>query len=392
MWTPLLEAWKIHVQGIEDPPVLMTIDQLLNEVRRNLNPLVTMEHIIYLVQQLQALGESILLNDNLIVLSPEWLWRDVISWQLNPEQRGRLGGRTTGVYALEDFQSRCPCPASQALQVLQATNFCIPCEVDIDEIEYEIPCLNLVERLQGLWEPWKQCQANLPHCGLRLFTDEASMYHLTPIFPHLQIQLRKITQTWDPRDSDLYQWWRGSKLCIGPCESIITLEEEDQGYIEIRIRGPKGTGGQCFELLGVIFDAIDTTIDQVAPALLLEKHWLSPSQLADYDDVIHSWKPSQLLTALIDQGFDEVKFKNPFNGRLESVWDIVGCGATVMENCITGTVQPVKLIKPGVKRRLAQMLDPPDPHGKDWCLLAVRLGLGDRVANLDSTIDSPTLR
>lgn len=66
-----------------------------------------------------------LLPGNLIVLSPEWFWQDVINWQLSPEQRGRLGARTTGVYALEDFQARCPCPAGQALQALQAVNLCI---------------------------------------------------------------------------------------------------------------------------------------------------------------------------------------------------------------------------------------------------------------------------
>lgn len=57
-------------------------------------------------------------------MNPEWFWRDVIGWQLNPEQRSRLG-RTTGVYTLEDFQTRCPCPANQALRVLQITNFCV---------------------------------------------------------------------------------------------------------------------------------------------------------------------------------------------------------------------------------------------------------------------------
>jgi len=50
----------------------------------------------------------------------------VLNWQLSPDQRGRLGGRTTGVYTLEDFQARCPCPAAQALQALQAVNLCVP--------------------------------------------------------------------------------------------------------------------------------------------------------------------------------------------------------------------------------------------------------------------------
>ena len=173
---------------------------------------------------------------------------------------------------------------------------------------------------------------------------------------------------------------------------MITLEEEDQGYIEIKVRGPRGSGAQCFALLGVIFDAVDATIEIVAPALLLERHWLSPSQLRDYDEIVHSWEPAPILSALMEKSFEEARFKNPFNGRQESVWDIVGCGMILMDNCIPGPRQPVKYIKPGVQRRLAQMLDPPDPHGKDWCLLAVRLGLGDRVAQLDSMMDSPTLR
>lgn len=81
---------------------------------------------------LQALGECILLSKNLVILNPEWLWRDVVGWQLSPDQRGRLGFRTTGVYTQEDFQARCPCPAGQALQVLQALNLCIPVRTKIE--------------------------------------------------------------------------------------------------------------------------------------------------------------------------------------------------------------------------------------------------------------------
>lgn len=99
------------------------------------------------------------------------------------------------------------------------------------------------------------------------------------------MQLRKITQSWDCHESDLYQWWRGSKLCLGPCECIVTLEEEEQGCIQIWIRGPRGTGSQCFSLLSIIVDAVDAAIEVVAPGMLLERHWQSPSQLRDYDEV-----------------------------------------------------------------------------------------------------------
>lgn len=58
-----------------------------------------------------------------------------------------------------------------------------------EELEYEIPCLNLIERLPGLWEPWISCPVVFPHAGLRLCPGEARFYHLSPIFPHLQVRL-----------------------------------------------------------------------------------------------------------------------------------------------------------------------------------------------------------
>lgn len=69
----------------------------------------------------------------------------------------------------------------------------------------------------------------------------------------------------------------------------MTFEDEDRGFIEIRVRGPRATGAQCFALLGVIFDAINTTLELVAPGMLLEKHWLSPSQLREYEEVKNVW-------------------------------------------------------------------------------------------------------
>lgn len=108
--------------------------------------------------------------------------------------------------------------------------------------------------------------------------------------------------------------------------------------------------------------------------------------------VIHSWEPTLINTALLEKSFQEAYFKNPFNGQRESIWDMIGCSLTSMENCIPGVKQPVKNIKPAIQRRLAQLLDPPDSFGRDWCLLTVRLGLGDKVAQFDSTVNSPTIR
>lgn len=60
-------------------------------------------------------------------------------------------------------------------------------------MEYEIPFLNLVEKLQGLWEPWAPSNISIiPHAGFRLCPSEARLYNLLPIFPHLQVYITSI--------------------------------------------------------------------------------------------------------------------------------------------------------------------------------------------------------
>lgn len=108
--------------------------------------------------------------------------------------------------------------------------------------------------------------------------------------------------------------------------------------------------------------------------------------------IVHSWDPILINLALIDRSFDEAYFKNPFNGKHERVLDMIGCGMNFLENCTPGIKQSIKFIRPVVRRRLAQLLDPPDAFGRDWCLVAVRLGLGDKISYFDSKLDSPTLR
>lgn len=46
-----------------------------------------------------------------------------------------------------------------------------------------------------------------------------------------------------------------------------------------------------------------------------------------------------------------------------------------------------------IKLKICGLLDHPEPHGKDWCLLALRLGLNqEKIAALDSQHTSHTMR
>jgi len=56
----------------------------------------------------------------------------------------------------------------------------------------------------------------------------------------------------------------------------------------------------------------------------------------------------------------------------------------VSEVLLTGDELPVTALSTVCRQQLCKFLDPPDPMGKDWCLLAVQLGLADKVSLLDA--------
>lgn len=70
--------------------------------------------------------------------------------------------------------------------------------------------------------------------------------------------MRLATKRYADPECDLYQWFRGSKLCAGILESMVTLESDAAcgESFEIKVRGPEGTGMACFyfieELLGIV--------------------------------------------------------------------------------------------------------------------------------------------
>ena len=52
---------------------------------------------------------------------------------------------------------------------------------------------------------------------------------------------------------------------------------------------------------------------------------------------------------------------------------------------ILGGDLPITELSTYCQTSLAQLLDPPDPLGKDWCLLAVKLDMGHKIASLDNS-------
>lgn len=56
----------------------------------------------------------------------------------------------------------------------------------------------------------------------------------------------------------------------------------------------------------------------------------------------------------------------------------------VIDAVILGGDLPITELAPACQQSLARLLDPQDPLGRDWCLLAVKLGLVHKIALLDN--------
>lgn len=214
-----------------------------------------------------------------------------------------------------------------------------------------------------------------------------------------QVQLRKETlqnYIYQDNDSDLYQWYNGSKLCTISLESLITLSEDnDIQYIEIKLRGPRETSQYCFYFFEQIIETVTLAIYKVCPGLLIERHILSSQQLRVHDNEPYCFHPDILMAAILEsESTLDVTLYNPETGKHETISQLLLFDNTDLAGNIQwGCILEVSDLPAPVKLKLCGLLDPQDHHGRDWCLLALKLGLNqEKIATLDSQHSSHTMR
>ncbi|XP_044740300.1 death-associated protein kinase 1-like isoform X2 [Chrysoperla carnea] len=400
-WTGLLEQTLIWLNQLkrdnEHYPVL-TRDDFSSLLRSQVNLLASDDHINELLIQLHSIGEVFCI-EHFIVMSLPWLGTELLGELMSTQFLANA--RITGVYTVEDFQSTfAQCDASKLLQLLEALQLCIQCEVD-EEVEYEFPYLNFVETIPGLWDasdPRYQ-ETNACYGGYRLKTPVGTSHLLNSIFPQVQIELRRATfQVINNKEFeselDLYQWFHGSKLCAGLLECMITLEDDDISnsspeYIEVKVRGPSESARECFIFIDEIIAIINNTLMIICPGLIIERHVLSTDQLKSHSTEIHCWPPDVINAAILEaESCEDVTLTNPITEKSESIVDLVMFGCSTLSTILQWSCSlSCRDLHPAVVLRLAGLLDPPDPLGRDWCVLALRMGLPQSViANLHTRV------
>lgn len=317
---------------------------------------------------------------DLVVFNPQWLCSDVIGHLISHDKIVQT--RITGCFSVDEFQLMyADSDALDLLQVLEALELCTPCDNDGD-IEYEFPCLNFVETLNGLWQRDTKRYANGVYGGVRLHTSFQYGAQLKYLFPRIQVYLRRnIAQdTDDPsNDTDLYQWHHGTKYCCGDLEGMIDMDRHEQ-YLEIKVRGSPEARSSLFYFLEDLVNIVEQVIDNVCPGLCVERYTLSPSQLKDHNKIIRSYSPTEILRMQIDNRHSMV-----LSGEVyEDFGDIVCMGSEeIMASICLGMDLDISHLSIHTRRLLSYLLDPTEHMGRDWCLLAVTLGLSDSLPVLD---------
>ena len=416
-------------------PVLSSI-QFKEIIRSQINPLASDEHIRDIILQLQTMGEVLYLkartenSQDLIILTPRWLTVDIIGHFLSHDYISK--NRVIGIYSIDDIQLEFPeTDALDLLQVLESISLCVQCDHEGD-IAYEFPYFTLKEPTDDIWDKKSAKYSDSVYCGLRMQCEKhvPNGQILLCIFPRLQIALRlAIKGHPDYESSELCNWFKGTKLIVGPIEALLTSNPIHEA-IELKVRGPKQMRTECFLLMEDILNTIERTIAEICSGLIVEKHYLSPNHLRQHSDNISTYSSYSILESLLSMETEsavEQTIKSSDLSTEEKISDIICFGienlisirrtkrfqsmtsfnslmcspvsSPVFNPCEGGPTLVANLHSSNLshltKQRLCSVLDPPEAMGRDWCMLGILLGMTDKLPKLDPGANaqlSPTAR
>nr|XP_057927839.1 death-associated protein kinase 1 [Doryrhamphus excisus] len=377
-----LPAWRKQ----SGPNQLMSWQQFVSDVQDQINPLVSQEHLRSLALQLHSMGEINIMQSetvqDVVLLEPRWLCSNVLGRLLSVETPKAIH-HYRGRYRLEEVQALAPeSDLEELLQILDAMDVCArdttnPAMVDV-------PALIKTNGLQRSWTE-EEDEDSMIYGGVRLVPAE----HLTAfpcgMFHKLQVNLCRWSHQQKPDedddgedgDGDIFLWTNGAKVSQGGVEAVILLVNHGQG-VEIQVRGHDTQRAKCYTLLDTVCSITENLLTSTLPGLLTAKYYLSPQQLREHHAPIMVYQPKDFLRAQVQR---ETSLTNTMGGYRESFSSILAFGcAEVYQRGVLGPNVHISDVSLLVRRKLCRMLDPPDALGKDWCLLAMNLGLTDLVA------------
>lgn len=320
---------------------------------------------------------------DVLLLDPRWLCTNVLGKLLSVETPRALH-HYRGRYTVEDVQRLVPdSDVEELLQILDAMDICAR---DLSSgTMVDIPALIKTDNLHRSWTDEED--EGRVYGGVRIVPVE----YLTPfpcgIFHKVQVNLcRWIHQQSAEGDADIRLWVNGCKIANRGAELLVLLVNHGQG-IEVQVRGLETEKIKCCLLLDSVCSTMENVMATTLPGLLTVKHYLSPQQLREHHEPVMIYQPRDFFRA---QTLKETSLTNTMGGYKESFSSIMCFGChDVYSQASLGMDIHASDLNLLTRRKLCRLLDPPDPMGKDWCLLAMNLGLPDLVAKYNTHNGAP---
>ncbi|KAF7687438.1 death-associated protein kinase 1 [Silurus meridionalis] len=374
-----LPSWR----KVTGPNQLVSWQQFVVDVQDQINPLVSEEDLRELALQLHSMGEINIIQSetvqDVVLLDPRWLCTSVLGKLLSidaPKAIHHYRGR----YRQEELQTLVlEGDVDELLQVLDAMDVCTRDLANPGMVD--VPALIRTGDLQHSWtdEADEEVEDALLYGGVRIVPAE----HLTPfpcgLFHKLQVNLCRWSRQQRPEAEaeEVRLWTGGARVGVGGADALVLLVNHGQG-LEVRLRGPESERIRCYALLDTLCGMAEGLLAVTLPGLLTARHYLSPQQLREHHGPVMLYQPRDFFRA---QSRGENSLTNTMGGYRESFTSIValGCAQVYKQGTLGGdvAVAEVSLL---ARRKLSRMLDPPDTLGKDWCLLAMNLGLSELAA------------
>ena len=333
---------------------------------------------------------------NVVVLDPNFLCSDLIGPALAPEgaSRPRIRSMTGRITVREIERVYGDLNALSVLRLFEHFELCRSCSTegdgdgDGDEAStiYEFPILMEFDKLHGIWVPEPEMTV---YVGVRV--ECRSAYDILPpgFFPKLQLRLRKQFSD-DFDDQELTLWSDGLKCVRGDVEikveghfdatTTTTTALESHRAVTIAVRGAgDNTRRECVAHLQRFHQTLQQTIDAACPGTFVVTQVLSARHMAAYADDDAWYEPEQIFQS--QRGSGVVCHRNGFTEKLVDLL-CGGCGEMLLA-ARSAPLAHVKLLDVKTRQELSRLLDPVDPLGRDWCLLALSLGLVDELPLID---------
>uniref|UniRef100_A0AAR2KBH9 non-specific serine/threonine protein kinase n=1 Tax=Pygocentrus nattereri TaxID=42514 RepID=A0AAR2KBH9_PYGNA len=374
-----LPLWR----KVTGPNQLMSWQQFVADVQDQINPLVSEEDLRELALQLHSMGEINIMQSetvqDVVLLDPRWFCTNVLGKLLSIETPKAIH-HYRGRYRQEELQTLVSeGDVDELLQILDAMDVCARDLANPGMVD--VPALIRTGGLQRSWtdEEDEEVQDTLLYGGARIVPAE----HLTPfpcgLFHKLQVNLCRWSRQQRPEAEaeEVRLWSGGARVGLGGADALVLLVNHGQG-MEVQIRGPESERSRCYALLDTLCGMTEGLLTATLPGLLTARHYLSPQQLREHHGPIMLYQPRDFFRA---QARGENALANTMGGYRESFSSIVTLGCTnVYKRGSLGGDVPVVEVSHLARRKLCRMLDPPDALGKDWCLLAMNLGLSELAA------------